>query len=119
MAILLHLLNLFLCLRAVHRSSNSRGRMALIVIVFLVGTVLSFGIALALKHDYLDGLTHLVAGGASVLLFWFVVLVQLFTRARRDKVRVDPVNVAIVCLALLVPAGIGLLIANMQFKIGG
>ncbi|MBK8613830.1 MAG: hypothetical protein IPN85_10105 [Flavobacteriales bacterium] len=116
MALLLNLLNLLLCLRLFQRSATSEGRLAGIVFAFLGGTALSFGIAWALTHDYLDGLQHLLIAGGSVVLFWLVALVLLIRR--RDQVRLWP-SVVIVSLVLIVPALIGLLIANMRFKIGG
>ena len=119
MAFLLNAVNLLLCLRWLHRSGSSPGRLLGIVSAFLGGTVLSFAIALAVAHDYLDGLVHLWAAAVSVVLFWIIGLVLLIQRAKRDKVPVVFREVAILSLVLLVPAAIGLLVANMRFKIGG
>jgi heme/copper-type cytochrome/quinol oxidase subunit 2 len=119
MAILLNTVNLLLCLRWFHRSGTGAGRILAIVGAFLGGTVLSFLIALAMAHDYLDGVGHLAAAGVSVCVFWVVALVLLLHRAQRDRVRVGAGDVAILSLVLVVPALIVLLLANMRMKIGG
>jgi hypothetical protein len=119
MAILLNAVNLLLCLRWFHRSGRGAGRILAIVGAFLGGTVLSFLIALAVAHDYLDGVGHLAIAGVSVFVFWVVALVLLVQRAQRSKVRVGVGDVAMVSLVLVVPALIVLLIANMRMKIGG
>lgn len=119
MAFLLNAVNLLLCLQWFQRSGSGTGRILGIVGAFLGGTVLSFAIAWAIAHDYLDGVGHLLIAGVSVFVFWATALVLLFRRANRNKLRVVPGEVAVLCLVLVVPAVIALSIMNMRFTIGG
>lgn len=119
MAILLHVGVLFLCLLWLYRSTLSNGVLFGIVASFIGGTVLAFVVALAVAHDYLDGLGHLTVAGRSAVLFWLLALIVLFTKGMRFSVGEMMTKLAIVSIVILLPAMIYVLIANMNFKIGG
>lgn len=81
--------------------------------------MLSFGVSLALAHDYLDGLGHLIAAGSSAVVFWAVSLFMLLTKGAQFSRGEKLAKCAIVSLVILLPVLVYLLIANARFKIGG
>lgn len=119
MSILLNVAVLVLCLRWLYRSTLGHAVLVGIVASFLGGTLLAFGVALALAHDYLDGLGHLIVAGGSAMVFWavsvFILLTKGATFSRGEKLA----KCAIVSIVVLLPALIYLVIANASFKIGG
>jgi RsiW-degrading membrane proteinase PrsW (M82 family) len=58
MSIILNIAVLFICLRWLYKSNKNNGVLLGIVFTFIGGTVIGFVLALALEHDYMDGLTH-------------------------------------------------------------
>lgn len=119
MAILLNAAVLALCLRWLYRSTMGNGVLMGIVASFLGGTLLAFGLSLALAHDYLDGLGHLLVAGGSAVVFWIVSLYMLLTKGATFSRAQKLAKCAILSITVLLPVLIYLLIANTSFKIGG
>lgn len=119
MAILLNAAVLVLCLRWLYRSTMGNGVLMGIVASFLGGTLLAFGLSLALAHDYLDGLGHLLAAGGSAVVFWLAAVVLLWTKGATYSTGEKLAKSTILSIVNLVPLLIYVLIANARFKIGG
>lgn len=119
MSILLNVAVLVLCLRWLHRSTMSNGGLVSIVASFLGGTMLSFGVSLALAHDYLDGLGHLLVAGGSAVVFWLASVVLLWIKGTTYSTGEKLAKSTILSIVILVPLLIYVLIANARFKIGG
>lgn len=119
MAILLNAAMLALCLRWLYRSTMGNGVLMGIVASFLGGTLVAFGLSLALAHDYLDGLGHLLAAGGSAGVFWLASVVLLWTKGATYSTGEKLAKSTILSIVILVPLLIYVLIANARFKIGG
>lgn len=119
MSIILNFLTLILCIWWLFKSNKKNQVLVGIVFTFLGGTLVSFILALALEHDYLDGLIHLMVAGGSAVLFWLVSLVLILSQRNNFSSTERLVKILILSIVVLLPLFIYLLVANMSFKIGG
>lgn len=122
MAILLNLIAFTGCIIWFHRLIKQPNNKLIlpVILVYLVSAILSFILALALQHDYLDGLLHMIISGISILIFWLWTTIALIAKhAGKDQFKFLLLDLAQTSTLLIVPLLIVLLISNASFKIGG
>ena len=122
MAIILNLIAFAGCIVWFHRLMNQAGRKLIfpVILAYLGATLLSFIFALAVEHDYLDGLLHLIVSGVSILLFWlWTSVVVIVKHTQSSQTKYIPADLAQTSILLIFPLLIVFMISNMSFKIGG
>ncbi len=119
MSIILNIVVLFICLRWLYKSNRNNGVLTGIVFTFIGGTFFSFIFALALEHDFMDGVTHLIIAGGSAIIFWLLSIVILLTQTNKISPAEKFAKISITSIVILLPLLIYLMIFNMTLKIGG
>lgn len=108
-----------ICAIFLFRTKGSVREMLKIVIWFFAGIMVSFFLALAIEHDYLDGFTHIVASAVSCVVFWLIGisrLIFLFSRGEKDLFWQQFIALSLV---LIVPYFIYNILSGASLKIGG
>ncbi|MNJ83986.1 hypothetical protein D3C87_14190 [compost metagenome] len=122
MAVILNIIAFSACLFWFYRIINAPKHKLLfpVVLVYLGSVILSFFIALAVQHDYLDGFVHLLASAVSILLFWiWTTIIIVIKHNKSGQTKYIGIDLAQTSALLIIPIFIVLLISNMSFKIGG
>ena len=112
MAIILNAIAFSACLVWFHRIMNATERKPLfpVVLVYLGSVILSFFIALAVQHDFPDGIVHLLSSAVSILVFWaWTTVIILMKHVKSGQTS----------FLFIVPIFILLLVTNLTLKIGG
>lgn len=87
MAILLNLIVLIICLILIFKSDKNNGFLMMVSLLFILGTVVCFILAMAFEHEYLDGLNHIIVSAASSLLFWLVSMLLILFQTGKSSVQ--------------------------------
>lgn len=122
MAIILNLIAFTACLLWFHRIMNApKHRLLLpLVLVYLGSVVLSFFIALAVQHDFLNGIVHLLACAVSILVFWvWTTIIIIMKHSKNGQTKHAWIDLAQTSVLIIVPIFIILLVSNLTLKIGG
>lgn len=122
MAIILNLIAFAACLVWFHRIMNAPKHKLLfpVVLVYLGSATLSFFIALAVQHDFLDGIVHLLASAVSIFVFWiWTTIFIIMKHSKSGQTKYIWIDLAQTSLLFIIPIFILLLVTNLSFKIGG
>lgn len=119
MAYPINLLVLILCIWWLYKSNKSNARLLGIAFAFICAMFLSFFIALAVQHDYLDGLGHLIAMGVCSVIFWLASVIMLLVLCKGLPAAKMIGKIAILSLVIVIPLLIYAMLAGASFKIGG
>lgn len=122
MAIILNIIAFSACLVWFHRIMNATERKLLfpVVLVYLGSVILSFFAALAIQHDFLDGIVHLLSSAVSILVFWaWTTVIILMKHIKSGQTKYIWIDLAQTSLLFIIPIFILLLVTNLSFKIGG
>lgn len=122
MAILLNLIAFTGCIVWFHKLIRQpHNKLILpVILVYLVSAIVSFIVALAFQHDYLDGLFHIIVSGISILVFWLWTTIAIIVKhAKKSQLKFLLIDLAQTSTLLIVPLVIVLLISTASFKIGG
>ncbi len=91
-----------------------------IILLFLLSAFLLFIFLLLIRHEYLDGVHFLIAGGVSVTVFWICTTTIIIWKNIQDKTTQRTcVDLLQVTPLLLIPLLTWLLFSTMTLKIGG
>lgn len=122
MAIILNLIAFTVCLLWFHRIMNAPEHKLLfpVVLVYLGSAILSFFIALAVQHDFLDGIIHLLACAVSISVFWlWTTIIIIMKHSKSGQTKYIWIDLAQTSALLIVPIFIVLMVTSLPFKIGG
>ncbi|WP_300660659.1 hypothetical protein [Fluviicola sp.] len=122
MAIILNLIAFAACLIWFHKIMNAPKHKLLIpvVLVYLGSVILSFFIALAVQHDFLDGVIHLMVCAVSILVFWvWTTIIIIIKHNKNGQTKYIGVDLIQTSALLIIPLFILFLVTNLSFKIGG
>ncbi|MCC7454858.1 MAG: hypothetical protein IT222_11865 [Crocinitomix sp.] len=120
MAILLNLIVLIICLILIFKSDKNNGFLMMVSLLFILGTVVCFILAMAFEHEYLDGLNHIIVSAASSLLFWLVSMLLILFQTGKKFSPIEKISkILTVGIVLFIPLFVYSLITTASFKIGG
>ncbi len=122
MAIILNLVAFTACLLWFHRIMNAPEHKLLfpLVLVYLGSVILSFFIALAVQHGFLDGVVHLMACAVSISVFWiWTTIIIIMKHSKSGQTKYIGIDLAQTSVLIIIPIFILLLVSNLTFKIGG
>lgn len=119
MAVIFNLIVIVICSIFVFRAKENVSEMLKIVSWFFAGTMLSFFLALALQHEYLDGMNHILVSAVSCVIFWLIGISRLIFRSLNGKNGQFWQQFIVLSLVLIVPYFIYRLLSGASLKIGG
>lgn len=119
MAYPINLLVLILCIWWLYKSNKSNAKLFGIAFTFMGAMFLSFFLALAVQHDYLDGLGHLIAMGVCSVIFWLVSVTMILVLCKGLPAPQKLGKIAILSLVIVIPIIIHAMLLGASLKIGG
>ncbi|MFA7274177.1 MAG: hypothetical protein WC044_09920 [Crocinitomicaceae bacterium] len=119
MAVILNLIVIVICSIFIFRAKGSVSELLKIISWFFAGIMLSFFLALALQHDYLDGVNHILASAVSCVIFWLIGISRLIFLSLKGKNGQFWQQFIVLSLVLIVPYFIYRILSGASLKIGG